>query len=366
MLTNWLPSLKDQAIFSPQPFANVDAVTGATVSSKAVLESLAQSGSTLCISNVLGQTAQQRTTAAARWLPDLQGVYLICCLSSSLLLLYIAGASGVRLFVLAFNVLIGGIFLNAQFSTEQIASLLSFAIPLAVPTGVFILTVGAPLLAIAFRQYLLRLSLPLRRFAGVCRLYNAGPIQAILSREQMHKDRFVKFVVLFVFIAAFFLSRNHNALAIDPLIKVFSFRHFDEFLLFIVAVALVGSLFYSRFWCRYLCPAGAFLSLFNKIAIFSRYMPAKRYANCEYGLSINDKLDCIYCDKCRFEKNPLSPNTCWFWLSLFSPDGSCYRHRYFRCICQKFRQGITGLIDRRCTLPSAANPETSMHRKSKT
>jgi hypothetical protein len=59
--------------------------------------------------------------------------------------------------------------------------------------------------------------------------------------------------------------------------------------------------FYSRFWCRYFCPAGAFLSLFNKIAFFSRLLPAKRYANCEYGLSFNDKLDCIYCDKCRFE-----------------------------------------------------------------
>jgi predicted Rdx family selenoprotein len=50
-----------------------------------------------------------------------------------------------------------------------------------------------------------------------------------------------------------------------------------------------------------LCPVGAFLSLFNKIAIFSRYLPAKHYANCEYGLSYNDKLDCIYCDKCRYE-----------------------------------------------------------------
>jgi hypothetical protein len=48
------------------------------------------------------------------------------------------------------------------------------------------------------------------------------------------------------------------------------------------------------------------LSLFNKIAIFSRYMPAKRYANCEYGLSFNDKLDCIYCDKCRYERKPVA------------------------------------------------------------
>jgi hypothetical protein len=44
--------------------------------------------------------------------------------------------------------------------------------------------------------------------------------------------------------------------------------------------------------------------LFNKIAIFGRYLPAKHYANCEYGLGFNDKTDCIYCDKCRYEKKP--------------------------------------------------------------
>jgi len=300
MLTNWLPSLKDHALFSPKPFANVDAVTGATVSSKAVLESLAQSGSAFA-TQILGQTAQQRTTVAARWLPDSQGAYLIVVLVLTLIVIY-RGGFRTRLFVLGFNVLLSGIFLNAQFSTEQIASLLSLAIPLSVSTGVFILTIGAPLLAIVFGNIYCGYLCPfgaLQEFIGYVLPARFKPI---LSREQMQKGRFVKFVILFVLVAVFFLSRNHNTLAIDPLIRVFSFRHFDELLLVIVAVALIGSFFYSRFWCRYLCPAGAFLSLFNKIAIFSRYLPAKRYANCEYGLSFNDKLDCIYCDKCRYER----------------------------------------------------------------
>jgi hypothetical protein len=176
------------------------------------------------------------------------------------------------------------------------------SIPLAVPTGVFILTIAAPLLAIVFGNIYCGYLCPfgaLQEFIGYVLPTRFRPI---LSREQMQKGRFVKFVVLFVIIIAFFLSRNHNTLAIDPLIRVFSFRHLDEFMLLIVAVALIGSFFYSRFWCRYLCPAGAFLSLFNKVAIFSRFLPAKRYANCEYGLSFDDKLDCIYCDKCRYEK----------------------------------------------------------------
>ena len=46
---------------------------------------------------------------------------------------------------------------------------------------------------------------------------------------------------------------------------------------------------------------GAFLSLFNKIALLRRYLPAKRFGKCEFGLTARDQLDCIYCDRCRYQ-----------------------------------------------------------------
>jgi hypothetical protein len=73
-------------------------------------------------------------------------------------------------------------------------------------------------------------------------------------------------------------------------------------LIIIVVAALIGSLFWPRFWCRYLCPAGAFLSLLNRAAVLKRYLPAKKYGRCPYGLTSKDNADCIQCDKCRFEK----------------------------------------------------------------
>ncbi len=307
MLTNWLPSLKDRAIFGPRPFANVDAVTGATVSSKAVLESLAQSGAKFA-SGVLGQTAQQKANVASHWLPDSQAIYLLIAVLLTIIVIY-RGGYWSRFLIILLNFIVGGIALNAQFSTEQVVSLLSLAVPLAVPTGIFILTIGVPLLAIVFGNIYCGYLCPfgaLQEFIGYMLLARFRPV---LSREQMRKGRFVKFIVLFVLIVAFFISRNHNTLAVDPLIKAFSFSHQGTFISVVAVIALVGSLFYSRFWCRYLCPAGAFLSLFNKIAIFSRYMPAKLYTSCEYGLSFNDKLDCLYCDKCRYERKPVVAET---------------------------------------------------------
>jgi spermidine synthase len=303
MLTGWLASLKGRAIFNPQPFAGVDAVTGATVSSKAILESLTQSGGVFA-GQILGQAAQQTTNVATRWLPDTQGIYLVVAFTLTVHVIFLGGFWS-RWFVLAFNILIGGIFLNTQFSTEQIASLLSFTIPFAAPSGVFILTVGIPLLALLFGNIYCGYLCPFGALQELVGFILPARLRPVLSKEQMRKGRFVKFIILFVVIVAFFLSRNHHTLAIDPLIKVFSLRFFldnpDKLLFLVVVVALLGSIFYSRFWCRYFCPAGAFLSLFNKIAFLSRYLPAKHFANCEYGLSFNDKTDCIYCDKCRFE-----------------------------------------------------------------
>jgi hypothetical protein len=206
-------------------------------------------------------------------------------------------------FVLAFNVFIGGILLNAQFSTEQVVSLLSFILP---PMSVLILAIGAPLIAILFGNIYCGYLCPFGALQELVGYIIPARFKPLISIEQMRKGRFVKFIVAFVLIVAFFLSRNHDTLSVDPLIKVFSFSHFSELLLLIVSAALIGSLFYSRFWCRYLCPAGAFLSLFNKVAILSRWLPAKHYANCVYGLSFNDKLDCIYCDKCRFERKSVA------------------------------------------------------------
>ncbi|MBN2020922.1 MAG: 4Fe-4S binding protein [Sedimentisphaerales bacterium] len=295
MLNNWFASLKGRNIFSEKPFANIDAVTGATVSSKAILETLSESGRKFA-----GQTGRQAT--AAYWLPDSQGIYLLVALVLTVIVIY-RGGFWSRLFVLAFNVILGGFVFNAQFSTEQIASLLSFVTPAVSLSGVCLLTIGVPLLATLFGNIYCGYMCPfgaLQELAGYVLPVRFRPA---LSKEIMRKARFIKYIILFVLVAGFFLSRNHDTLAIDPLIKVFGFSHSGGFLL-LITVIVTGSIFYSRFWCRYLCPAGAFLSLFNKIAIFGRYLPPKHYGNCEYGLTYNDKLDCIYCDKCRFEREP--------------------------------------------------------------
>ena len=60
------------------------------------------------------------------------------------------------------------------------------------------------------------------------------------------------------------------------------FRCFN-FKLFIAAVVIILSLFMYRFFCRFICPLGAFYGFFNKIAII--------------GLKV-DNTKCIHCGAC--------------------------------------------------------------------
>jgi hypothetical protein len=123
---------------------------------------------------------------------------------------------------------------------------------------------------------------------------------------EMRLARFIKYLVLGVLVVAFFLSHDRRTLGGDPLVSVFGLRsapsNWPAWMLGVVAVALVGSLFHTRFWCRYLCPAGAFLSLLNHVRLLRRWVPAKWFGWCEFGLTAGDHLDCLYCDRCRLTR----------------------------------------------------------------
>jgi hypothetical protein len=129
------------------------------------------------------------------------------------------------------------------------------------------------------------------------------------ERRAMRPARFIKYAVLAVLIVAFFVSRDRRTLAGDPLTSVFNLRAalavWPAWMFGAVGIALIGSLFYVRFWCRYVCPVGAFLSLLNHARLLRRWVPPQWFGQCEFGLTAADHLDCISCDRCR---HPVAPD----------------------------------------------------------
>lgn len=89
----------------------------------------------------------------------------------------------------------------------------------------------------------------------------------------------------------------------------------------ILSIILIASLFVQRPWCKYLCPYGAFLGLFNKIKVFriirkdSTCISCKKCSNvCPMSIDVHEKnavrdLSCISCFECVGEKVCPKKNT---------------------------------------------------------
>jgi len=320
LLSEWRSSLNERQLFQPGPFADIHAVTGATVSSEAILSALQTSGHRFA-TQILGRAVEagpKEKTHRAAYLPDNHAIYLISAFALALIVIY-RGGFWSRLAMLIFNLVLGGIILNTQYSSEQIATLLSVHTPALKLTGAFLLVIGVPFFVIIFGNIYCGYICPFGAAQELLGYVLPGRFKQPIQAESMQKARFIKYVVLLVLIFVFFFSRNRTTLAADPLISFFnpatlvldfrclSFTSIEHpAMLLIVATALIGSLFYGRFWCRYLCPAGAFLSLLNSVAILKRYLPAKKFGRCEFGLTPKDQMDCIHCDRCRYVRKQKS------------------------------------------------------------
>jgi spermidine synthase len=311
MLTDWRQKLKGHPLLEPHPFDGIDSVTGATVSSQAIVSALELAGKRFA-SEALGQTtsvsAAGEKTFLHTYLPDRSGLYLLIAIIFSLLVIY-KGNFWSRLAVLVFNLVVGGFILNAQYSSEQVITLLSGQMPAWGLSGTFLLIAGVPFLALLFGNIYCGYLCPFGLMQELLGYIVPDRLKKTVPYEKMRKARLIKYIILFIMVMVFFLSRSKQTLVPDPLIAAFNFHTWHISLKSVVFVIMIfvviGSVFYRRFWCRYLCPVGAFLSLFNNLVVLKRLVPAKSFAGCEFGLTASDNMDCLYCDRCRYR--PKSP-----------------------------------------------------------
>ena len=110
--------------------------------------------------------------------------------------------------------------------------------------------------------------------------------------------RLVKYLLLALMTLLFATTLKSTLASDDPLVTVFA--HGRSLILLCLATLLVGLAFlYPRFWCRTICPAGAFLSLLNGIRLLRRLTPSVSPPACIYGVREGRDLDCLCCDRCR-------------------------------------------------------------------
>jgi len=116
------------------------------------------------------------------------------------------------------------------------------------------------------------------------------------NREVWRFARLAKYLILFILVMVLAGSLDPALASVDPLVSVFSHPATH---LALVAGVLALSVVYRRFWCRNLCPAGAFLALLNGPRLLRRFLPAVAYRECLFGITGKRDLDCLCCDRCR-------------------------------------------------------------------
>lgn len=94
----------------------------------------------------------------------------------------------------------------------------------------------------------------------------------------------------------------------DPMLRTLAGGLF-RWKVLVLAVILAASVLIPRFFCRYLCPLGAFYSLFNRFAFFQMHLDESRCVGCgqceracpmavEVTKDINSP-ECIRCGRCQ-------------------------------------------------------------------
>jgi polyferredoxin len=135
--------------------------------------------------------------------------------------------------------------------------------------------------------------------------------------------RYFRFVVLIWVVYVTARSGSLLFATVDPYYALFNFwtGEVAPAALLILVATLVSSLFIARPWCKYACPYGALLGLFNKIRIFKIRRTAATCINCQrcdrvcpmnIQVATVDQvkdLQCISCYECTSERACPVPNT---------------------------------------------------------
>jgi spermidine synthase len=296
MIGPWINKFIGRDLSSEQ-IQGVDAVSGATLTCNAFKNTL------VCGAKRLHGRQGVRSSPMVKP-ADIGALLAFAFLCMSALFLRTRPNRWGRRLFMVLVLLLAGVHLNMQYSTDHLWRLFALELPRIQTLVPFLLTVAVPALVLLFGNIYCGWLCPfgaLQELAGAC-------IRRTPEKEFWRYARFVKYILLFALIIFFVCSRGRETATADPLVSFFSPTSGIVVFCF-GSWAVLMSVFYGRFWCRNLCPVGAFLSLLNRIRLLRRWIPTVPFTHCDYGVCCCEDLDCMCCDRCR-SQNSARVQTC--------------------------------------------------------
>jgi spermidine synthase len=296
-IIQWAQQCKGRNIFQPDSLQHVDAMSGATYTSLAVRDSIQAAGRRF--GALVNMTEKQPAEAQGfNWTWSAEVVFMLV-LSGVVILLRRRANRYIRWFILVVVAVVAGVLMNIQYSLDHVFLLLGGNIPRHGVSVPLLLIIGVPLLVLLFGNVYCGYLCPfgaLQEWMGYLRprRWRTAPSTRILRYARM-----LKYLLLFGMVIIFVLGQNRDFLLYDPLVNIFNPNGHPAVFKLCIAL-LILSIVFPRFWCRALCPAGAWLALLNGLHLLRRWIPRVPWRRCSYGVQAPDELDCICCDRCVF------------------------------------------------------------------
>jgi NosR/NirI family transcriptional regulator, nitrous oxide reductase regulator len=310
----WLGLLEGRRL--SQPFTGphgVDALSGATVTTEAIGRILERSRARVA-GDLLGLTPPTGVGGSPSfWAQIFDGPRAWVVLGFLLLLIPLSRWGGwrARLVGLVTSFVVLGLWLNVPFAMVDVASLSYGVLPGGGGGPKVVLVLGVLGISVAFGQIWCGYGCPFGAAQElVWLIFHPRGVRAdaalggarTISPELEQRARYLKFFALTLVLCFFWISGDAAYLALDPMTSAFSSK-MPGTVMVVLAVLGVISLIYFRPFCRYLCPVGAFLALFNKLALAERVGVGVLFrrrdpARCDLGVTTQGHLDCLKCNRC--------------------------------------------------------------------
>jgi len=295
-LKPWMQRLLGKNLFAPDPLKDVDAVTGATMTSAAVLRILRKAGPDFA-EKALGLEVGPAAPTTSSHTPYREAIWLVVSLAIALAL-RARPSRRWRLGFLALVIAMSGFLFNMQYSLAHVFLLFGLTIPPFGWSTAFLLVAGVPVLVALFGNVYCGYLCPFGALQELVGELRPASIRTDPDKTAWAYGRFVKYLLL-AFITLLFATTIEPSLASgDPLVMVFAHGR-SRLVLCLAGLMVILAFFYPRFWCRTLCPTGAFLSLLNGIRLLRWLTPPIAPRACAYGVKGSRDLDCLCCDRCR-------------------------------------------------------------------
>jgi hypothetical protein len=280
-------------VFDAAALGAVDTVSGATATTRCIRDAMAAAGPAFA-----ALLRHEGLPPARRFRGPDRGTAALLLLWAGALVLRYRPRVRLRQVYLVAVLAVAGFWLNLQFSQFELRSLLAGRLPAPALRLPFMLLAGVPLAVLFFGNVYCGYVCPFGAAQELVGDLRPARWRIDLRRGAWRYARLLKYGLLFALLVFVVGAADTRAIEPDPLTSLFS-GHASGAVWALAGSVLLLSFFFPRFWCRNLCPVGAFLSLLNRVQVLRRWNPSIQPRSCDQGVRRRDELDCLLCDRCR-------------------------------------------------------------------